>query len=86
MGNTKINNHKEDIPDPEDIRERYQIEDEADTLELFEDENEHREINADDPTELQYWAEEFQISSEQLKAAIIINGTKVREIKKYLSA
>lgn len=75
----------ENIPDPEEIREQYSIEDDSDTLEPFVDENEHREINADDPADVAFWAEEFQISVEDLKAAIVWNGNSVKEIKKYLS-
>jgi hypothetical protein len=75
----------ENIPDPDEIRKRYEIEDDSDTLEPFVDENEHREINADDPKELELWAEKFQISVDDLKAAIVLNGNSVKEIKKYLS-
>lgn len=73
--------HKgDDIPDPDEIRERYPIEDDSDTLEPFDDSNEYREINADDPADLNYWAEQFQISVETLRAAIVLNGSSVREI------
>ncbi|RZM21649.1 MAG: DUF3606 domain-containing protein [Pedobacter sp.] len=75
----------ENIPDPEEIREQYSIEDDSDTLEPFVDENEHREINSDDPADIELWAEEFQISVEDLRAAIVLNGNSVKEIKKYLS-
>ncbi|RZM17890.1 MAG: DUF3606 domain-containing protein [Pedobacter sp.] len=75
----------ENIPDPDEIRERFSIEDDSDTLEPFDDGSEHREINADDPVELARWAGEFQISVEDLKAAIVLNGNSLRKIKKYLS-
>ena len=75
----------ENIPDPDEIRERFSIEDDSDTLEPFDDGSEHREINADDPVELARWAAEFQISVQDLKAAILLNGNSLREIKKYLS-
>lgn len=75
----------ENIPDPDEIRERFSIEDDSDTLEPFDDGSEHREINADDPEDVAHWAQEFQISVEDLKAAIVLNGNSVREIKKYLS-
>ncbi|TKC10519.1 DUF3606 domain-containing protein [Pedobacter polaris] len=75
----------ENIPDPEEIRERYSIEDDSDTLEPFIDENEHREINADDPADVKAWADQFQISVDELKAAMVMNGNSVKEIKKYLS-
>jgi len=74
-----------DIPDPEEIRQQFEIEDDADTLEPFVDESEHREINSDDPTDLAHWAKEFQISVSDLKAAIVLNGNSLKEIKKYLS-
>lgn len=73
------------VPDPDEIRERYPIEDDSDSLEPFDDSTEHREINADDQKELIFWAEQFQISPEMLKGAIVLNGNSVREIKKYLS-
>jgi len=73
------------IPDPARVLGQFPIEDDSDTLEPFVDEDEHREINADDPLDVASWAESFQISVEDLKAAIILNGTTVKEIKKYLS-
>ena len=73
------------IPDPKEIKQLNAIEDDSDTLEPFDDSAEHREVNADDPKELSYWADEFQISVHDLKAAIVMNGTSVRELKKYLS-
>lgn len=75
----------ENIPDPDKIRELYSIESDSDSLEPFDDENEHREINADDPADLARWAEAFQIDINTLKAAIVLNGNSVRAIKKYLS-
>ena len=76
---------RENIPDADEIRERFSIEDDSVTLEPFIDENEHREIDADDPDDVTRWADDFQISVEDLKAAILLNGNSVREIKKYLS-
>lgn len=73
------------VPDPDEIRERYPIENDSDTLEPFDDSTEHREINSDDPDEIKYWTQQFQITEEQLYDAIALNGTSVREIKKYLS-
>lgn len=86
-----MDNHKENLgfgentPDPEEIRAQYAIEDDSLSLEPLADESEHREINADNPSDLQYWANQFQISVQDLKAAIALNGNSVREIKKYLS-
>jgi len=82
------NKHHSDpneIPDPEEIRERFPIEADSDTLEPFDDAQEHREINTGDPGEIAYWAAQFQISESQLRDAIALNGNAVRDIKKYLS-
>lgn len=71
--------------DPEEIRKQYELEDDSDTLEPFVDDAEHREVNTDDEADLKYWAEQFQVSVEELKAAIALNGSSVKAIKKYLS-
>ncbi|RYY52840.1 MAG: DUF3606 domain-containing protein, partial [Chitinophagaceae bacterium] len=63
----------ENIPDPEVIRKQFSIEDDSDTLEPFVDENEHREINADDPADVARWADEFQVTFSDLRAAIVLN-------------
>ena len=75
----------ESLPDPAKFSEQIPIEDDSDTLEPFVEENEHREINADDPLDLAHWAQQFQISVDDLKAAMVLNGNSVKEIKKYLS-
>jgi hypothetical protein len=75
----------ENISNPDEISAQHSIEDDSDTLEPFTDESEHREINADDPAAIAYWAAQFQISIADLKAAIVLNGNSVKEIKKYLS-
>jgi hypothetical protein len=75
----------EAIPDPEEIRERFPIEDDSDTLEPFDDASEHREINLDDPQELKYWTNQFQINEQTLREAVALYGTSLREVKKYLS-
>ncbi|MDN3585990.1 DUF3606 domain-containing protein [Pedobacter aquatilis] len=77
--------NKEAIPDPEEIRERFPIEEDSDTLEPYDDASEHREINLDDPGELKYWLNEFQISEQTLRDAVAMNGTSARAVKKYLS-
>lgn len=76
---------EEGIPDPDEFKYLHPIEDDSDTLEPLPEESEFRELNADDPEDLKYWANQFQISVNELKAAIVINGTGVREIKSYLS-
>ncbi|MEJ5995622.1 DUF3606 domain-containing protein [Pedobacter sp. Du54] len=75
----------EHIPDSQQIKQRFPINDDSDTLEPFDDASEDRVINADDPFDLTHWANEFQVSEDDLKAAIVLNGTSVRSIKKYLS-
>ncbi|WP_316738589.1 DUF3606 domain-containing protein [Pedobacter aquatilis] len=72
-------------PDPEEIRHCYPIENDADTLEPFDDKQESREINPEDPAEMAYWTQQFQISESQLHDAVALKGTSVRAIKKYLS-
>jgi hypothetical protein len=42
-------------------------------------------VNLNDPDELAYWAEQFQISTGELKAAALLQGNSIAEIKKYLS-
>ncbi|WP_113653237.1 DUF3606 domain-containing protein [Pedobacter namyangjuensis] len=75
----------ENIPDTEQTEKQFSIEDDADTLEPFVDQDEHREINADDPADIARWAQEFQLSEQDLKDAIVLNGNSVKQIKKYLS-
>ncbi len=79
------NPNYEGVPDPDEIRERYPIENDSDALEPFDDRSEHRVINPEDPDEIHYWTQQFQITEEQLHDAIELNGTSVRAIKKYLS-
>ncbi|SOD13984.1 DUF3606 domain-containing protein [Pedobacter xixiisoli] len=78
-------NKKDEVPDPEEFRYLHPIEDDGDTLEPFDDETENRQINAEDPADMLHWAQQFQISGEELKMAITINGTSVRDIKRFLS-
>ncbi|TCC88073.1 DUF3606 domain-containing protein [Pedobacter frigiditerrae] len=68
-----------------DGNQKHEIESDAATLEPFDDKAEHRLINTDDAADMFYWASEFQISVADLKAAIVLNGNSVREVKKYLS-
>jgi redox-regulated HSP33 family molecular chaperone len=62
-----------------------EIESDSDTLEPQEFGTYDGRIDLDNPDEIAHWAEQFQISSEQLKAAALLNGNRVSEIKKYLS-
>ncbi|WP_316786797.1 DUF3606 domain-containing protein [Pedobacter frigiditerrae] len=68
-----------------DGNQKHEIESDEDTWEPFDDQTEHRLINAEDAADLFHWANEFQISVADLKAAIVLNGNAVRDIKKYLS-
>ena len=75
----------DEVPDPEEFRYLHPIENDGDTLEPFDDDTEDRQINVEDPADIKNWAHQFQISEEELKMAISINGTAVRDIKKFLS-
>ncbi|GAA4200055.1 hypothetical protein GCM10022289_11350 [Pedobacter jeongneungensis] len=41
-------------------------------------------INTGNESELTYWAEQFRISTDELKVAALMRGNKLSEIKKYL--
>jgi len=43
-------------------------------------------IDTADPKQLSYWAEQFQISAEELKAVAAIRGQNLSEIKNYLKS
>lgn len=76
----------EDVaPDPEEFNYLHPIEKDTDALEPLQDDKELGEINADDPKDLIYWADQFKISVADLKAAIVLNGTSIQAIRKYLS-
>lgn len=42
-------------------------------------------VNVENPKELRYWAEQFQISMDELKSVALMQGNSIREIKNYLS-
>lgn len=83
--NLDITGHRSNTPGGENIPDRNSIAADRDTLEPFDDSDEKRVINADDPKDLARWADEFRISLADLKAAMLLNGSSVREVKKYLS-
>ena len=62
-----------------------EIESDGDTLEPFDDEEEHAEVNTSDPDDIARWAKEFQLSIPDFEAVIVMNGKSIRAIKKYLS-
>ncbi|WP_316831705.1 DUF3606 domain-containing protein [Pedobacter aquatilis] len=72
------------VPDPEEIRSQHPIEDDHDSLEAMEA-TASAEINPEDPQDIAYWAMQFQISEDELRAAILLRGTAVEGIRKYLS-
>ena len=82
----KHDSQPEDVaPDPEEFNYLHPIEADSDSLEPLQDEKDCGEINADDPKDLIYWADQFKISVADLKAAIVLNGTSIQAIRKYLS-
>lgn len=62
-----------------------EIESDSDTLEPQELGAASGRIIVEDPNDLSYLSGQFQIGSEELKAAIVMSGNSVLEIKKYLS-
>jgi len=64
--------------------ELHEIEDDQGTLEPGDFGTTDGTINTENQTELEYWAQQFQISTDELKAAAVMRGNKVSEIKKYL--
>jgi len=42
-------------------------------------------LDLDNPGELEYWSGQFQISPEELKAAVLMRRNSISEVKKYLS-
>ncbi|WP_316825986.1 DUF3606 domain-containing protein [Pedobacter miscanthi] len=73
------------LPDTDRAIDRHEIESDGDTLEPQEFGANTGTINLNDPDELAYWAEQFQISTVELKAAALLRGDSIAEIKKYLS-
>lgn len=65
--------------------DRHEIESDGDTLEPQEFGANTGTVNLTDPDELSYWAEQFQVSPGELKAAALLRGNSIAEIKKYLS-
>lgn len=63
----------------------HNIESDDDTLEPQHFGPDSGTIKAGNPEELEYWANELQISSGELKATIILVGDKLADVKKYLS-
>ncbi|RDC54608.1 DUF3606 domain-containing protein [Pedobacter chinensis] len=70
----------------DDCLDRHETESDLDSLEPQEFGTNDGELNVDDPRELRYWAEQFQISTGELKSAALLRGNSILEIKKYISA
>jgi hypothetical protein len=41
-------------------------------------------INVHEEYELQYWSEKFNVSRDELKAAVKASGTSVKDVEQYL--
>ena len=70
----------------DDRLDRHETESDLDSLEPQEFAADEGVLNLDDPNELSYWAEQFQISTGELKSAALLRGNSILEIKKYISA
>ncbi|RZJ89316.1 MAG: DUF3606 domain-containing protein [Chryseobacterium sp.] len=87
FGNEADNDsNSEKFVSPDDLFDRHETESDIDSLEPQEFGTNEGELNVDDPGELRYWAEQFQISTDELKSAALLRGNSIHEIKKYLSA
>jgi len=64
----------------------HEIEDDSETLEPGDFGANEGIIDTGNEKELRYWAEQFQISTEELKSAAVLQGNKISEIKKYLKS
>lgn len=73
----------QDSADQDDLHE---IESDSDGIEPAEFGINDGIINTEDPEQVKYWAEQFQISPDMLKAAAAIRGDRISEIKKYLQS
>ncbi len=71
----------EDNADQDNLQE---IESDSDGIEPAEFGINDGIINTEDPDQLKYWAEQFQVSPDTLKGAAAIRGDRISEIKKYL--
>lgn len=62
----------------------HEIEEDSETLEPGNFGPDEGIIDTGNQTELTYWAEQFQISEDELKAVAILRGNKLSDIKTYL--
>ncbi len=63
-----------------------EIEEDRDELEAGDFASSEGCIDSVDPKQLAYWAEQFQISTDELKATVVLMGGDLSEIKKYLKS
>lgn len=62
----------------------YEIEDDRETMEPGDFGTNDGTIDSSDSGQLKFWADQFQISIDELKAAVALRGSDISEIKKYL--
>ncbi|MGA9650142.1 DUF3606 domain-containing protein [Pedobacter sp.] len=82
----EIESNSEKLVGSDDLFDRHETESDLDSLEPQEFGTNEGVVNVDDPLELSFWAEQFQISIDELKSAALLQGNSIREIKKYLTA
>lgn len=75
----------EDDLNPVETTKKHPTEDDSDQQKPLIERTEDHEINVAEYSDLLFWANEFNISIEELKMVILMNGNSVRKIKKYLS-
>lgn len=78
--------NSEKLVGSDDLFDRHETESDLDSLEPQEFGTNEGVVNVNDPLELSYWAEQFQISQDELKSVALLQGNSLREIKNYLSA
>lgn len=64
--------------DSDDRMDRHETKSYLDSLEPQEFGTNEGVLNLDDPNELSYWAEQFQISIDELKSALLLQGNSIR--------
>ena len=58
--------------------DRNETEYDSDSLEPQEFATGEGTLNVNDPVELRYWAEQFQVSTDELKSAALLQGNSIR--------
>lgn len=83
---TGLKRAREFFQESADHDDLHEIESDSDRIEPAEFSINDGIINTEDPEQIKYWAEQFQISPDMLKAAAAIRGDRISEIKKYLQS